>query len=84
MTKLLKFIDKVLTKAIDWLYLKRTILRLKMQAKGIEAEGTYKYHYPTRMESIDKCLGEYGLSIAELSKTGAMHRSNGVDATMKA
>lgn len=81
---MLKTLDKILTKLIDWLYLKRTVLRLKMQAKGIEAEGTYKYHYPTRMESIDKCLGEYGLSITELSKTGAHHCASNVDVTLKA
>lgn len=78
---MLKFIDKVLTRMIDWLYLKRTILRLKIQAKGMV--GAPQYDYPVRQESIDKCLGEYGLSVEQLSKTGAHFCAKNVNAMMR-
>ena len=78
---MLKFIDKVLTVVIDWLYLKRTILRLKVQAKQLE--GAPQHVHPSSVEVLDRHLGEYGLSVEQLSRTGAMHRARGVDA-MKA
>ena len=81
---MLKFIDKVLTRMIDWLYLKRTVLRLKMQVQGMEGDGISKYDYPVKQESIDKCLGEYGLSVEQLSKTGAHFCAENVNAVRQA
>jgi len=80
---MLRHLDKILTKLIDWLYLKRTVLRLKMQAQGMEGDGISKYHYPVNPELIDKHLKEWGLSVAELSKTSAMHRAHSIDAGIK-
>ena len=80
MLKLLKFIDKVLTVAIDWLYLKRTKVHLRIALASSAEEGPYDY--PLNPRVIDNRLKEFGLSVEQLSKTGAIHRASNVDATL--
>ena len=81
MLKLLKFADKVLTVAIDWLYLKRTKVHLRIAIAASAEQGPYEY--PLNPKVIDNRLKEFGLSVEELSSTSAICRASNVDATLK-
>lgn len=75
---MLNFFDRVLTACIDWLYLKRTVVRLKLEAK--ESEDATQYTYPDFPEVIDRRLQEFGLSVAVLSKTTSQCYASNIDA----
>jgi hypothetical protein len=77
---MLRFVDKVLTRLIDWLYLKRTKVRLQLAVKESAAGEAYKS--PVSTEVVDDCLKEFGLSVAELSRNSAFYRAKNIDANM--
>ena len=61
---MLKLLDKILTVCIDWLYLKRTKVRLALTAKESENAQPYSAPYP---EAVDNSLGQFGLAREELA-----------------
>ena len=74
---MLKVIDKVLTRVIDWLYLKRTTVRLKMLAKESASADVYPAPQP---ETVDYTLNQYGLTRDELAVT---NRGRNITAALK-
>ena len=61
---MLKVLDKILTRAIDWLYLKRTKVRLALLARESEKAPPYDGPQP---ETIDRALAEYKLTREDLA-----------------
>jgi antitoxin component HigA of HigAB toxin-antitoxin module len=56
--------DKILSWAISWLYLKRTAIRLKLEAQCSESAPDYE---PPTPEKIDFVLAQYGATREDLA-----------------
>jgi hypothetical protein len=55
MLKLLKFIDKILRVVIGWLYMKHTVIHLRLEAERSKKAGMYP---PPTREEIEKVISE--------------------------
>lgn len=78
---MLKFLDKVILKLIAWLYLKHTVIFLKLEARRIK-KGGLDTSPPTHKE-IEAALAEFGLSVEQLGSTSGLHRARNTSAELR-
>jgi hypothetical protein len=68
---MLKFIDNILLKIIAWLYLKHTIISLKIQVNQLKNARPYP---APDLSHVESSLKEFGVSYEEMKKTHSLSR----------